>query len=172
MILKLTYQDQCWRVEAECNVSWEQVDLEATEELCCPWAWAYPGCPRLTRGQSRLPIHHSAVAEVPLLSCELQEHASEELQKRDWEFIIVQLFPKTVLRDHLSGQVTFTGRCCKYGRALSFTLCIFCTIIISCSLTSKERIYCVSLTVFHSKSYLLRLIQPWWLSGIMNSKFK
>ena len=37
------------------------------------------------------------------------------------------------------------------------TLCVFCTIIISCSLTSKEKIYCVSLTEFHSQSYLLRL---------------
>ena len=37
-----------------------------------------------------------------------------------------------------------------------FTLCVFCTIIISCSLTSRERIYFVSLTVFHSYSYLLR----------------
>ena len=36
------------------------------------------------------------------------------------------------------------------GWALSFTLCVFCTINISCSLTLKERIYLVSLTVFHS----------------------
>ena len=39
----------------------------------------------------------------------------------------------------LSGLVTFTTCHCKYGRAFSFTLCVFCTFIISCSLTSKER---------------------------------
>ena len=55
-----------------------------------------------------------------------------------------------VLWDHLSGLVTFTNHRCKYGRALSFTVCGFCTVIIGCSLTSKEIIYCVSLTKFHS----------------------
>ena len=46
-----------------------------------------------------------------------------------------------MLWDHLSGLVTFTRRRCKYGSAFSFTLCVLCTIIISCSLTSKERIF-------------------------------
>ena len=62
-----------------------------------------------------------------------------------------------LLWDHLSGQVTFTRCRCTCRRALSFTLCVFCTIIISFSLTSEEKIYCVSLTVFHSYSCLLRL---------------
>ena len=62
-------------------------------------------------------------------------------------YILVEIFI-VLLWDHLSGQVTFTRCCCKYGQALSFTLCIFCTFIISCSLGSKEIIYCVSLTIF------------------------
>ena len=48
----------------------------------------------------------------------------------------------------MSGQVTFTRCRCKYAGKLSSTLCVFCTIIISCSFTSKERICLCPLSVF------------------------
>ena len=62
--------------------------------------------------------------------------------KTRFQFWTNQWIPlKYLLWDPLSGLVTFTRPRCKYGRALSFTICVICTIIISCSLTSEDRVF-------------------------------
>ena len=104
------------------------------------WTKKITNCPSNSK-QNELPTVHLCRKDPRQLSWEIGHHCLQ-VQTRQIPNKIVKkkIWVRLVLWDCLSGLVTFTRCCCRYERALSFTLCILCTIMISCSLTPKERI--------------------------------